>query len=175
MKDAMSKYFNLRKEYFDKGLDFLFKTPYDEQVNSFIYQGEMDDEEEISWKPIEKNNKNVLTTIEEKFGIKLHTSIDDYFNSYWFADLDGFIGNHYIRLEPVLPNVELDSFESNLEGYKNNHIKVDKTPIGVEGNGLIVVLDNVSGKVELEDFERGSFKEISDSLDKLIFSLRLQK
>ncbi|MEB8954426.1 SecY-interacting protein Syd, partial [Bacillus cereus] len=28
MKDAMSKYFNLRKEYFDKGLDFLFKTPY---------------------------------------------------------------------------------------------------------------------------------------------------
>lgn len=25
MKDAMSKYFNLRKEYFDKGLDFLFK------------------------------------------------------------------------------------------------------------------------------------------------------
>lgn len=98
-----------------------------------------------------------------------------YFNSYWFADLDGFIGNHYIRLEPVLPNIELDSFESNLEGYKNNHNKVDKTPIGVEGNGLIVVLDNVSGKVELEDFERGSFEEISDSLDELIASLKLQK
>ncbi|HDR6330238.1 TPA: SecY-interacting protein Syd [Bacillus thuringiensis] len=137
----MSKYFNLRKEYFDKGLDFLFKTPYNEEVDSFIYQGEM----------------------------------DDYFNSYWFADLDGFIGNHYIRLEPVLPNIELDSFESNLEGYKNNHNKVDKTPIGVEGNGLIVVLDNVSGKVELEDFERGSFEEISDSLDELIASLKLQK
>ncbi len=64
MKDAMSKYFNLRKEYFDKGLDFLFKTPFNEEVDSFIYQGEMDDEEEISWKPIEKNNKNDLTTIE---------------------------------------------------------------------------------------------------------------
>ncbi|UOB61867.1 SecY-interacting protein Syd, partial [Bacillus thuringiensis] len=62
-----------------------------------------------------------------------------------------------------------------LEGYKNNHNKVDKTPIGVEGNGLIVVLDNVSGKVELEDFERGSFEEISDSLDELIASLKLQK
>lgn len=54
MKDAVSKYFNLRKEYFDKGVDFLFKTPYNEEVDSFIYQGEMDDEEEISWKPIEK-------------------------------------------------------------------------------------------------------------------------
>lgn len=174
MKDAMSKYFNLRKEYFDKGLDFLFKTPYNEEVNSFIYQGEMD-EEEILWKPIEKNNKTSLRTIEESFEFKLHTSIDNYFNSYWFADLDGFIGNHYIRLEPVLPNVELDSFESNLEGYKNNHNKVHKTPIGVEGNGLIVVLDNVSGKVELEDFERGSFEEISDSLEELIASLKLQK
>ncbi|MCU5098417.1 SecY-interacting protein Syd, partial [Bacillus wiedmannii] len=29
----MSKYFNLRKEYFDKGLDFLFKTPYNEEVD----------------------------------------------------------------------------------------------------------------------------------------------
>ncbi|EEK72659.1 SecY interacting protein Syd [Bacillus sp. RC218] len=175
MKDAMSKYFNLRKEYFDKGVDFLFKTPYNEEVDSFIYQGEMDDEEEISWKPIEKNKKNDLTTIEERFEIKLHTSIDDYFNSYWFADLDGFVGNHYIRLEPVLPNIELDSFESNLEGYKNNHNKVDKTPIGVEGNGLIVVLDNVSGKVEVEDFERGSFEALSDSLDELISNLKLQK
>ncbi|MFS0656942.1 SecY-interacting protein Syd [Bacillus sp. 179-C3.3 HS] len=171
----MSKYFNLRKEYFDKGLEFLFKTEYNEEVDSFIYQGEMDDEEEISWKPIEKNSKNELTTIEERFKLKLHPSIDDYFNSYWFADLDGFIGKHYIRLEPVLPNIELDSFEGNLGGYKNNHNNVDKTPIGVEGNGLIVVVDNVSGKVELEDFERGSFEGISDSLDELIASLKLQK
>ncbi|HDR7964465.1 TPA: SecY-interacting protein Syd, partial [Bacillus wiedmannii] len=72
-------------------------------------------------------------------------------------------------------NIELDSFESNLEGYKNNHNKVDKTPIGVEGNGLIVVLDNVSGKVELEGFERGSFEALSDSLDELISNLKLQK
>lgn len=43
MKDAMSKYFNLRKEYFDKGLDFLFKMSYNEEVDSFIYQGETDD------------------------------------------------------------------------------------------------------------------------------------
>ncbi len=175
IKDAMNKYFNLRKEYFDKGLDLLFKTPYNEEVDSFIYQGEMDDEEEILWKPIVKNNKNNLKAVEEKFEIKLHTSIEDYFNSYWFADLDGFIGNHYIRLEPVLPNIELDSFESNLEGYNNNHNKIDKTPIGVEGNGLIVVIDNISGKVELEDFERGSFEEITESLDELISSLKLQK
>ncbi|MEH7356862.1 SecY-interacting protein Syd, partial [Neobacillus drentensis] len=59
---------------------------------------------------------------------------------------------------------------------KNNHDnKIDKIPIGIEGNGLIVVLDNTVGKVELEDFERGSFKEIANGLDELISSLRLQK
>ncbi|MEH7356847.1 SecY-interacting protein Syd, partial [Neobacillus drentensis] len=78
----MNKYFNLRKEYFDKGLDFLFKTSYNEDVESFIYQGEMDDEEEILWKPVEKNTKHHLMDIEERLSIKLHTSINDYFNSY---------------------------------------------------------------------------------------------
>lgn len=135
MKDVMSKYFNLRKKYFNKGLDFLFKTQYNEEVDSLIYQGEMDDEEEILWKPTEKNKKNDLMQIEEKFGIRLHTSIRDYFNSYWFAEIDGFICTHYIRLEPVLPNIEFDSFEGNLEGYINNHNKIDKVPIGIEGNG----------------------------------------
>ncbi|WP_172299655.1 SecY-interacting protein Syd [Bacillus sp. WMMC1349] len=172
----MDKYFNLRRAYFDKGLDFLFKTSYNEEVDSFIYQGEVDEEEEVLWKVVEKNNYKDLTPIEEKFSIKLHTSISYYFNSYWFADLDGFIGHHYIALESVLPNIELISFEKNLEGYKNNHHnKMDKIPIGIEGNGLIVVLDNINGKVELEDFERGSFNEIATTLDELISSLSLQK
>ena len=56
-----------------------------------------------------------------------------------------------------------------------NHRKLDKIPIGVEGNGSLVVLNNVSGKVELEDFERGLFIEVSNSLNELISSLRLQK
>lgn len=174
MKKAMITYFKLRKEYFDRGLEFLFKTPYNEKVDFVIYQGEIE-EEEISWKPVEKYIKNDLTMLEKRFGIKFHDSIHHYFNSYWFADLDGFIGDHYISLEAVLPNIELDSFVGKLEGYEMNHYKLDKIPIGVEGNGLIVVVDNVSGKVELEDFERGLFIEISNSLDELISSLSIQK
>ncbi|WP_200792916.1 SecY-interacting protein Syd [Bacillus massilinigeriensis] len=172
----MKKYFSLRKEYYDKGLDFLFKTFYNEDVESFIFYGEVDEEEEISWKPIEKDVKSDLQPIEQKFDINFHLSIVSYFNSYWFADLDGFIDNHYIKLESVLPNIELNSFESNLEGYKSNHHnKIDRIPIGIEGNGLIVVLDNITGKVELEDFERGTFKLISNSLDDLISCLRMEK
>ncbi|KZD29194.1 Syd protein [Bacillus cereus] len=174
VKNAMSTYFKLRKEYFDRGLNFLFKTPYNEKVNFVIYHGEIE-EEEISWKPVEKYIKTNLTILEERFGIKFHDSVHHYFNSYWFTDLDGFIGDHYISLEAVLPNIELDSFKEKLERYEKNHRKLDKIPIGVEGNGLLVVLNNVSGKVELEDFESGLFMEISNSLNELISSLRLQK
>lgn len=83
--------------------------------------------------------------------------------------------SHYLMLEAVLPNIELDTFERNLKGYKINHDKLDKVPIGIEGNGLVVVINNISGKIELEDFERGCFKEIANSLEDLISSLRLQR
>ncbi|MGG0458319.1 SecY-interacting protein Syd [Bacillus mycoides] len=170
----MSTYFKLRKEYFDRGLNFIFKTPYKEKVDFVIYQGEIE-EDEISWKPVEKYFKTDLILLEERFAIKFHDSVHHYFNSYWFADLDGFIGDHYISLEAVLPNIELDSFKEKLEGYEKNHRKLDKIPIGVEGNGSLVVLNNVSGKVELEEFERGLFIEVSNSLNELISSLRIQK
>ncbi|TJZ41150.1 SecY-interacting protein Syd [Priestia megaterium] len=175
MKDAMSNYFKVRREYFEKGLDFLFKTTYNENVQSMIYQGEVDEDEEILWNPVQKNNHSDIKPLEERFHITFHSSIDCYFNSYWFAELDGFLDSHYITLEAVLPNVELDTFERNLKGYKINHNKLDKVPIGIEGNGLVVVIDNLSGKIELEDFERGCLKEIAKSLEDLISSLRLQR
>ena len=43
----------------------------------------------------------------------------------------------------------------------------------VERNGSLFVLNNVSGKNEFEDFER-LFIEVSNSLNELISSLRLQ-
>lgn len=48
----MSNYFKVRREYFKKGLDFLFKTSYNENVQSMIYQGEVDEDEEILWNPV---------------------------------------------------------------------------------------------------------------------------
>ncbi|GEN36821.1 hypothetical protein ADA01nite_42810 [Aneurinibacillus danicus] len=54
IKEAMNQYFLLRKEIAEEGLDFLFKTPFDEDVDSLIYVGEVDEDEYISWKPVEK-------------------------------------------------------------------------------------------------------------------------
>lgn len=75
--------------------------------------------------PCSKKNHSDITPLEERFDITFHSSIDCYFNSYWFAELDGFMDSHYLTLEAVLPNIELDTFERNLKGYKINHDKLD--------------------------------------------------
>ena len=48
-----------------------------------------------------------FSSLEENLGINIHESIVEYFNSYWFADLDGFIKDRYIKLESVLPKAHL--------------------------------------------------------------------
>lgn len=172
----MNQYFSLRKAIADEGLDFLFKTPFDEDVDSFIYIGEVDEEEYILWRPIEKKEIYDFNSLEEKLGTRIHPSIIEYFNSYWFADFDGFIKDSYIKLESVLPKAGMESYGNLLFGYKNNHNnKLENIPIGIEGNGLIVVIDNQNGSVKLEDYERNSFEVISDSIEKLIKALRLKK
>ncbi|MBA4601728.1 SecY-interacting protein Syd [Thermoactinomyces mirandus] len=172
----MEEYFKKRKEVYDKGVEFLFKTPINEYVDPHIYEGEVDEEGYISWKPIEKHKNHDLTRLENQLGVVFHPSIKEYFNSYWFATLDGFIGNHYIKLEAVLPNIELDSFTYMVKGYKSNHNnKLDHIPLGIEGNGLIVVVDNQYGTVQLEDFERKSFDMLADNIASLISQLKLRK
>lgn len=174
-KEAMQIYFQMRKEVAAEGLDFLFKTPVSSDANLIIYEGEADEDEYISWKPVEMAVSQNFTRLEDEFDMNLHKSIVDYFNSYWFADLDGFFKEHYITLEPVLPSTGLSSFRESLKGYKKNHgDSLEKVPIGIEGNGLLVVIENNSGIIQLEDFERGTFEYIAENVQELIGNLRLK-
>ncbi|KQU13163.1 Syd protein [Bacillus sp. Leaf13] len=176
MKKSIDQYFRLRQDLADEGMDFLFKTSVTEELNSIIYEGEVDEEEYITWKPVEKTTSHDLKQLEENLEVISHKSIIEYFNSYWFADLDGFLNDFYIKLEEVLPNFELDSFLGTLKGYKSNHNnRLENIPLGIEGNGLLVVIDNENGKVKLEDFERNSFEVISESIEALISKLRLKR
>ncbi|WP_342515297.1 SecY-interacting protein Syd [Sporosarcina sp. FSL K6-1522] len=172
----MRIYFQMRKEVAADGLDFLFKTPISSDDNLIIYEGEVDEDEYISWKPVEMTVTQDFTRLEDEYDISLHKSIVDYFNSYWFADLDGFFKEHYITLESVLPNTEISTFRESLKGYKKNHgDSLERIPIGIEGNGLLVVIENNSGIIQLEDFGRGTFEYIAENIQELIGNLRLTR
>ncbi|MEO3943969.1 SecY-interacting protein Syd [Gorillibacterium sp. CAU 1737] len=172
----MTQYFSLRKTVADEGVDFLFKTPFDDEADSLIYVGEVDEEDYISWRPVEKKVISDFHSLERKVGSPIHPSIVEYFHAYWFAELDGFMKDHYIKLEPVLPKTDIEAYGNFLMGYQNNHNnRLANIPIGMEGNGLLVVVDNQDGSVNLEDFERNSFEKISESMEQLILALRLKK
>lgn len=174
-KEAMKTYFKMRKEAADKGLDFLWKTPVTNN-DLIIYEGEIDDEGYISWLPVEMTVIQDFKKLEDELNIKFHPSLVEYFNSYWFADLDGFFKDYYICLESVLPDAEMVSFRESVKGYKKNHEGcLEKVPIGIEGNGLIIVIENSSGIVQLEDYERGTFSNIASNIEELIRNLRLKK
>lgn len=142
-KEAMHIYFQMRKEVATTGLVFLFKTTISSDDNLIIYDGEVDEDEYISWKPVEMTVTQDFTSLEDEFDTSFHKSIIDYFNSYCYVDLDGFFKEHYISLESVLPNIEISTFRESLKGYKKNHADtLVKIPIGIEGNGLLVVIEN---------------------------------
>nr|WP_277818599.1 SecY-interacting protein Syd [Bacillus sp. TL12] len=172
----MQQYFKLRIKLAHEGLDFLLKTPVLEEVNPILYDGETDEEGYILWKPVEKNIVHDFIHLEQEMDVQFHQTVIMYINSYWFAELNGFYRNYYIELEVVLPNIELNSFTERLKGYKANHQdRLNHIPIGIEGNGMLVVIDNENGKVKLEAFERGSFETISENIQELISNLRLKR
>lgn len=63
-----------------------------------------------------------------------------------------------------------------MKGYKKNYPDtLVKIPIGIEENGLLVVIENNSGTLQLEDFERGTFEYIAENIQALIGNLRLTR
>ncbi|KMP34605.1 SecY-interacting protein Syd [Bacillus albus] len=172
MKNEMENCFDkIIREWQDCN-NSLPKSLWIEEAEAFIYEGEPDKEGYVFWKPLEKNIIHDFSDIEKDLGIQLHNSIKEYYNSYWFLDLGGNYLGYDFELNPVIPGIELHDFYVSLQGYQGAHDnQLNNIPIGMEFNGLLVVVDNGNGQVKLEDYESGSFEVICDSLAELILNL----
>jgi hypothetical protein len=177
MKEQMKNYFEQLINVWKGFNNSLPKVPWNVDAKPLIYEGEIDEDEYICWKPVEKDIVHDLKNIESDVQTTLHESLKKYFNSYWFAELAGFYKSYNIILEPVIPGIELQSFWIQLKGYKEAHGgSLVNIPIGIEGrNSLLIVVDNINGKVKIEDYETGKFEEIADSLENLISDLKMKE
>ncbi|MCF8889771.1 SecY-interacting protein Syd [Priestia megaterium] len=126
-------------------------TQWIEGVKDFIFEGEKDEEDYISWKPLKKEVKSNFEDIEKELNVHLHPDIKALYNCYWFLELAGNYNGHDLVLNLVIPGVELEKFKHETVLYKEAH--------------------NESGEVKLEDYERNSFEIISGNLSKLIGKL----
>ena len=173
MKEAMKDLFDRLLGSWEKSGLGLPRAPWDPDVEPFIWQSEPDENEWAAWRPVEKTVHHDLAAVAPDLE-PLHPSVQEYFNSWWFCALDGRLGEHGLSLTRVLPGFELESFLRDARGYRGAHGgQLNHVPIGMESNGWLVVVDNHSGEVLLEDFERGELKPLAPSLAELLRRLEV--
>lgn len=172
LKEAMHRYFQAyldahEREGREPRVEWL------EEVDPRLYSGPADSEGYVSWRPEEKTERTPLESLEDSSGVKLHSSIGEYFNSFWFLGMGGAVKDHFVELFPVVPGKELDEISQYARRYVEAHDGETRfVPIGFDANqSLLVVIDNETGAVMLEDDERGSLELLATSLDELIEQL----
>lgn len=169
IKTAMKKYFEaLETLYKDKTGDLPY-FPYDPTLPPIIYVGTPTKEEWIRWRAVEKNTVTDLSGLEAQIHVKFHSSIFEYFNSYWFAFLNGTVEESKYTLLSVLPGKEIDKFSTLQSQYSQYCASLNRpmeyTPIGFEVESSdAIVINNMNGKVYLEDIEAQDYKLLSESL-----------
>ena len=78
----------------------LPKIKYDAYMSELtnMYVGKPDSEERIQWKYVPVNRILDFSDLEAEYDIQLPADLKDYYNSYFFLELNGFIDNECIIL-----------------------------------------------------------------------------
>ena len=103
VQKSMKKYFEALEDLYKNQTGDLPYFPYDPTLSPTIYVGSPTKEEWIQWRATEKDAVTDLAKIEAQLHVKFHSSIFEYFNSYWFAFLNGTVEGLECELLPVLP------------------------------------------------------------------------
>ena len=177
VKIALNKYFDKLLEYWEEKYETLPKVPYDEDLNPLLFQGAPDEEEYIVWEPKAKDIYEDFEAIEEKLGLSINNSVKEYFNSYWFLEIEGFYDEKRINLEPVEPEKNIFAYLKNMKQYEENIGNVFKyIQIGFTSpDDLSIAIDNETGDVVIQDYETGEVEILEESLENLINKLRFVK
>jgi hypothetical protein len=166
IENALTEYF---KWYENAPEEELPQTPIIEDSDPLIYVGNVTDGW-IKWKPTKKEEFYDFREFEEKLDIKLHESIKEYYNSYWFCSLLVEYQDFEIEMNPVVPGRYIRDFLSKFLGYSSAHEgSFDYVPIGFDTNSdFLIVVDNKSGIVRSEDYNNHVFADIASSICELL-------
>ncbi|MGG4489603.1 SecY-interacting protein Syd [Metabacillus idriensis] len=177
VKKALEQYFKELINVWDKKYGTYPKAPWDEEIDTLLYLSHPDDEEYVYWKPIEKSDLDDFTEIEKKLDLTIHPEIKEYFNSYWFLNLQGFYGSRLVNLEPVEPGKHiLEFFEALKKFEENNGGELRFIQIGfVSPEDMAITIDNETGKIFIEDFETEENELLANSLTELIGNLKVEE
>ncbi len=132
------------------------------------------------WQPVEKNIVTDFRILEYKYKTTIHQDVKDYYNSFWFYGIHGWLKNSVdwydwymmMELKKVLPGKEIIELDKHIIRYYNIHKieSIPMIPIGLYTNTeSFVIVYNKTGEVCIDDVEcSGKLIKIADSLVDLI-------
>jgi Syd protein (SUKH-2) len=166
IKTILSEYF---KWYENVNEEDLPQTTIFENSDPLIYVGEVVDGW-VRWKPSEKKEQYDFREIEENLNIRIHESVKEYYNSYWFCSLLIDYQDLEIEMYPVVPGNYIRAFLSSFLGYINAHNGLlTHIPIGFDTKSAsLIVIDNSNGRIQIENYEDSTLEEIAPSLYTLL-------
>jgi hypothetical protein len=140
------------------------RAPWDEDIAPFIWVGEPDHEGWCAWRPARKEGAALADALG---GLRVHPSLHSYFDNWWFLSLEGSLGETVISFKPNRPGLDPQAWVDLARAHAGaDQGCPDYVPIGLEDeSGLQVVVDNRTGELAIEDWERGSHEVIAESLD----------
>ncbi|MED3899039.1 SecY-interacting protein Syd [Priestia megaterium] len=171
LKNVMEQYFNKLIAKWGEFNGTLPLVPWNEEVDPHIYVGSQDEEGYIAWKPLEKDKNTNFQQFEQEMNIILHADLKAYFNSFWFLEMIGWVSEYNVNLYPVTPGVEPEAFFQRVKDYILEKEKSVYIPVGFESNGMLIVMNNQSGGIFIENYEDESYEYLSSNLKELISQL----
>ena len=177
IKKALDRYFKALMNVWEKKYGTYPKVPWDAEVDSLLYLSNPDEEGYEYWKPLEKNKIDNFIEIEKELSVNIHDAIKEYFNSYWFLDIQGFYGTKLVVLEPVEPNKSIVEFIQIMKRYEESEGREFRyIQIGfVSPEDRAIIFDNETGEVLIENFETEEKEFLSNSLVELISNLKMEQ
>lgn len=162
LKMYLDKYFESYKNY----MGTYPVVPYDEDEESSLWFGEVDEEEYIQWKYKEKDILTDFSGLEKELGLALPDAAKEFYNSYYFLQLQGFYKGEAVMFDSISDNIDI---LQHLSSYIFEEGNKKYLQLGIYSNmnfALCMELD--TGKMVTIDFDDNSVNVIADSLEAIL-------
>lgn len=162
LKTYLDKYFESYKNY----MGTYPTVPYDEDEKSSLWFGEVDEEDYIQWMYKEKEEQTNFSELEAELGLVLPDAAKEFYNSYYFLQLQGFYSGESIMFDNISDNRAI------LQDLKTCILKIKEKKylhMGTYSNmDLALCMEIDTGKIVWVDYDCDIVEKMADSLGEFL-------
>ena len=169
IKESLKTYLDEYFESYKKYMGTYPTVPYDEDEESSLWFGEVKDEDYIQWMYKEKDEITLFTELENEIGEALPDSIKEFYNSWYFLQLQGFYNGESLLFDNISDSKDilndLRDCIFTIEGRKY-------LQMGIYGNMCLALCIQLnSGEMVYVDYDCNKVEKLADSLDGILTNM----